>query len=151
MALEPCRECGAKVSTEAEICPHCGVRLPTRSITEIRKADTEGMPDRGQRERRVFFAIIVLIFFIWLLGRLMTSPTQQSSRDVAWDAAMDFCIKRITTEMPLQESNLMSRETLQKVVFGICMQDRGYELINEGKGCPALGYASCWQRKEGRR
>ena len=27
----------------------------------------------------------------------------------------------------------------------------GYELINEGKGCPALGYASCWQRKEGRR
>ena len=29
MALKPCRECGAQVSTEAEVCPHCGVRSPT--------------------------------------------------------------------------------------------------------------------------
>jgi hypothetical protein len=28
MALKPCRECGAQVSTEAEVCPHCGVRAP---------------------------------------------------------------------------------------------------------------------------
>jgi hypothetical protein len=29
MALKPCRECSAQVSTEAEVCPHCGVRSPT--------------------------------------------------------------------------------------------------------------------------
>jgi hypothetical protein len=28
MALKPCRECGAEVSTDAETCPHCGVRSP---------------------------------------------------------------------------------------------------------------------------
>ncbi len=29
MALNPCRECKAMVSTEAKACPHCGVRDPT--------------------------------------------------------------------------------------------------------------------------
>ena len=29
MALKPCRECGAQVSTEAKTCPHCGVGNPT--------------------------------------------------------------------------------------------------------------------------
>ena len=29
MALKPCRECGQQVSTDAETCPHCGVRSPT--------------------------------------------------------------------------------------------------------------------------
>ena len=28
MALEPCRECGKTVSTEAKTCPNCGVRDP---------------------------------------------------------------------------------------------------------------------------
>ncbi|CAA9375412.1 MAG: hypothetical protein AVDCRST_MAG89-4957 [uncultured Gemmatimonadetes bacterium] len=31
MALQPCRECGASVSTEAVFCPHCGVPQPTRA------------------------------------------------------------------------------------------------------------------------
>jgi uncharacterized membrane protein len=31
MALQPCRECGARVSTEAVVCPHCGVPQPTRA------------------------------------------------------------------------------------------------------------------------
>ena len=28
MALKPCRECGKEVSTEAKVCPHCGVAKP---------------------------------------------------------------------------------------------------------------------------
>ena len=28
MALKPCRECGAQVSTEAVSCPHCGIGEP---------------------------------------------------------------------------------------------------------------------------
>jgi hypothetical protein len=31
MALKPCRECSAEVSTSAFSCPHCGVRNPVRS------------------------------------------------------------------------------------------------------------------------
>lgn len=30
MALKPCRECKAEVSTEAKTCPHCGVANPTK-------------------------------------------------------------------------------------------------------------------------
>ena len=104
--------------------------------------DTERTPNRG---RLVFFAIIALILFIWLFVRLITSPTQSSRDDAAWNAAMNYCINRIAGEKPIPET--MSREMLQKVLFGICMQERGYELINEGQECPAVGYASCWRRK----
>ena len=31
MPLQPCRECGQQVSTEAPACPHCGVPQPTRA------------------------------------------------------------------------------------------------------------------------
>src|SRR5688572_2860517 len=30
MALKPCRECGAQVSTSAKTCPHCGVKSPVK-------------------------------------------------------------------------------------------------------------------------
>jgi hypothetical protein len=30
MALKPCRECGASISTEAQTCPHCGAPDPTK-------------------------------------------------------------------------------------------------------------------------
>ncbi len=33
MALRPCRECGKDVSTEAALCPHCGVANPARLMT----------------------------------------------------------------------------------------------------------------------
>lgn len=29
MALEPCRECGERVSTSTDECPECGARFPT--------------------------------------------------------------------------------------------------------------------------
>lgn len=28
--LKPCRECGGEVSTEADECPHCGTKNPTK-------------------------------------------------------------------------------------------------------------------------
>tara|TARA_Y100000310_G_C20239983_1_gene604180 strand:- start:82 stop:453 length:372 start_codon:yes stop_codon:yes gene_type:complete len=34
MALKPCRECGTEVSTEAETCPSCGVKTPTKEISQ---------------------------------------------------------------------------------------------------------------------
>ena len=30
MALKPCRECGASISTEAQTCPHCGAPHRTK-------------------------------------------------------------------------------------------------------------------------
>lgn len=35
MPLKPCRECKKEVSTEADICPQCGVKKPTAARTDI--------------------------------------------------------------------------------------------------------------------
>lgn len=42
MALEACRECGEKVSTEAETCPHCGVPDPTYQRKEETAGESSG-------------------------------------------------------------------------------------------------------------
>ncbi|WP_312514990.1 hypothetical protein [Massilia sp.] len=36
MALKPCAECGARISTEAEACPHCGAK-PRATMGPIRR------------------------------------------------------------------------------------------------------------------
>ena len=36
MALKPCRECKKKVSTEATVCPSCGVPNPTQKKTTVK-------------------------------------------------------------------------------------------------------------------
>jgi hypothetical protein len=35
MALRSCRECGKEVSTGASVCPHCGVKAPTRRVSRF--------------------------------------------------------------------------------------------------------------------
>ena len=37
MALKPCRECNKKVSTEATVCPLCGVPNPTEGVLVLKK------------------------------------------------------------------------------------------------------------------
>jgi zinc ribbon protein len=44
MALVRCRECGAKVSSSAETCPHCGIRKPA-----------------GASDRRILILIVLLV------------------------------------------------------------------------------------------
>lgn len=39
MAMEPCRECGKHVSTEAEACPNCGTPDPTGAQTAEKEAE----------------------------------------------------------------------------------------------------------------
>ncbi len=40
MALAKCRECGARVSTEATICPHCGCPAPVAAAASERSSPT---------------------------------------------------------------------------------------------------------------
>ena len=46
MALAPCRECGANVSTAASTCPHCGVPGPAPKSARITlsRAHSNGAP-----------------------------------------------------------------------------------------------------------
>ena len=44
MALKPCRECKKKVSTEASVCPSCGVPNPTDRASDLKKTIPKHIP-----------------------------------------------------------------------------------------------------------
>jgi uncharacterized integral membrane protein len=72
MALRRCRECGVQVSTEAEVCPHCGVRSPTASnpIANL------GPSDATKRGRGPFTAIMVVVVLCVLAVLYAKNPNQ---------------------------------------------------------------------------
>jgi hypothetical protein len=62
MALTACRECGTQVSTDAETCPHCGIRSPTAN-------NPLGLSKlRFQNWKWWIGGIGVLIFVFWFFG-----------------------------------------------------------------------------------
>jgi uncharacterized membrane protein YdbT with pleckstrin-like domain len=58
MALQPCRECGEMVSTEATSCPKCGAPNPTQSAEAI---------SAGNSEQTVYHAHVHPIVYFWAL------------------------------------------------------------------------------------
>lgn len=47
MALKPCRECAAQVSTEAKTCPHCGIDNPATATSEANVPQLGVVDNRG--------------------------------------------------------------------------------------------------------
>ena len=74
MALKPCRECGAQVSTEAEVCAHCGVRFPAASISFVGPMASNPLEniERVPWKRWLPF-MVFMIGFIGLLGLVALS------------------------------------------------------------------------------
>lgn len=64
MALKACRECGNQVSTKAEICPHCGVRSPTKEVIDIWDGTygkvQQGSDSAGRRKMSIWITIMFL-------------------------------------------------------------------------------------------
>lgn len=56
MALEKCRECGNKVSSEAEICPSCGIKPPAKKRIGC-------IP-----------SLIVVVLVFWLISNIGSGP-----------------------------------------------------------------------------
>ncbi|CAA9362319.1 MAG: hypothetical protein AVDCRST_MAG89-3827 [uncultured Gemmatimonadetes bacterium] len=51
MAMVPCRECGGSVSSEAALCPHCGIREPAGAGVGHQGHDRpHGVPVRDSRD-----------------------------------------------------------------------------------------------------
>src|ERR1700674_1936975 len=74
MALKACRECGAQVSTEAETCPHCGVRAPTLASSETSNQATFHHLvsfDKGRATAVIGLGAILHIIFFGLLGTVL--------------------------------------------------------------------------------
>lgn len=90
MSLRPCRECNAEVSTEAETCPHCGVRNPTGDALR---------PAKGKSGQGCFIVLLVVIGIIVIAsitGKQAKSPeklAQEKKRDADFSADYD----RLTT------------------------------------------------------
>ena len=67
MAPGACRECGAKVSRKADLCPNCGVHFPTASNPVV----ALGMGDSAARKfycRGAFGVLTAVVFGIFFLG-----------------------------------------------------------------------------------
>lgn len=84
MALAPCRECGAQVSTEAQTCPHCGVARPAGAPSPpLPEQPTRAARSLSQQNgcRRPLVVIGIIVAALWLIGSL--SGPQKSTTDDA--------------------------------------------------------------------
>lgn len=74
MAIARCRECGADVSSEAVVCPRCGISNPAAAVAD-RDPRTHGVVDRHPARRRVrggwrttallLLLVLVALFALW--------------------------------------------------------------------------------------
>ena len=105
MALKPCRECGAQVSTEAEICPHCGIRSPTAS------AASEGVPRNSAKEgdlfdwRRLAIFLFLASLAIWWFGKSDVPRTSNQSANTNDGAAVPPVSSAQTSDLSSAQSD----------------------------------------------
>lgn len=99
MALKACRECGNQVSTKAEICPHCGVRSPTREVLDIwagaygRVRQRSGSAGRRKRSiwiKMMFLFVGVVCVLIGLNGMRIGCVFQQSNPPMLTQTACEL-------------------------------------------------------------
>jgi hypothetical protein len=145
MALKPCRECGAQVSTEAEVCPHCGVRAPT--------AD----PLAGQAKPRVpkkslpwaggIVAAIVLFWFfggfLWIMRLSGVDTESMLSNDIP------KCNSLTATSLAKQALETMPlSKVLNIIVFEIRdAQELTYQSVAKKRLCRATAFLNSGKRE----
>ena len=78
MALRPCRECNARVSTEAEVCPHCGVRNPTDS--PVAPPTSKSAQPTG-KSRLCLFAFLVIVGLVVVILKSPEKKTESLTRE----------------------------------------------------------------------
>jgi hypothetical protein len=90
MALAPCRECQASISTEAATCPHCGVSSPHGAAPPKK---------RKGRARRVIFWFFNLLFVGGCVAFALVLMTPMRPRTTtSTSSAARFAVKVETEE-----------------------------------------------------
>lgn len=81
MALSTCKECGAKVSTEAKSCPSCGVKAPTKRADAPRKSVLTKKYTLSPTLK-----ILLGVMFVGLIANVMIG-TRRSGKPIADELA----------------------------------------------------------------
>lgn len=134
MALQPCRECGAQVSTEAPTCPHCGVPDPavllksepppppqesqTRQSLPLRPT---APPESGRRVTAVAVGSLVLLVGAAMWGGV--AKERERSAAAAAEAARQDSLAAVRTAEadsmiaahPVETLASLADSTLQRI------------------------------------
>lgn len=79
MAMTKCRECGKDVSTEAKVCPHCGVENPGIPVDSAKK-------ENGKESKSSIFGWVVgIIIMVFLFAKCSAdeSPEDKAKKELS--------------------------------------------------------------------
>jgi len=79
MALKRCRECRKLVSSEAEVCPHCGIKTPVRP-SQPSSRDVTATLRRPAVRVLLWVALVAGMLAVVLLAVRQTDPLSESDR-----------------------------------------------------------------------
>ena len=113
MALVPCRECGKEVSDQAQTCPNCGIKTPSKKA--------------HQRKMIVTGVVILLIVSVCAYGYHKVSQAFSPAADPASTTS-------IATPSKIQKDIPVKQQVIQKNSKDIIK-----EMLDSGK---SVGYIS---------
>jgi hypothetical protein len=105
MALVACRECGARVSTEASTCPHCGIAHPaaTHALMDVRPGlAASDQPQKRKRRRWSLWLIFGIAIFWFFCGFLWLLNFTGVDTDTMFSGAIPKCNSKTATDLAKQ-------------------------------------------------
>ena len=113
MALISCTECGKEVSTQAEACPHCGMKMPKKSVWPT-----------------VILTILAVPAAIIVATALFGESNEE--RDARYQVARKECIERGARAGVAASGQFGGAiEAVTLSVVKKCLADKGFELASE--------------------
>jgi hypothetical protein len=115
MALNPCRECGQEVSTEASVCPHCGISNPTAAAAAPPN-QTDQTKKKANSIVGCFVGCLVLIGLVVVMGVCFALLTESArlNKSLGALAKTSFMVPTVTKTVikPTGVSPYMGRSPL---------------------------------------
>jgi hypothetical protein len=123
MALRSCRECNAQVSTEAEVCPQCGVRNPTEDVATILARRGIPPPRQSQSGLVTFLAIVgvslVVSWVIWATKKTPEELAQEQAQAQAQAQAQEQAQQKAPSLSPSRSETRIGDTALLRAKQGM--------------------------------
>jgi hypothetical protein len=136
MALQPCRECGHEVSTEAQTCPHCGAGQPAVNAEHSLSAPFAKAPQR--RVWPTLGCLGLLGFLLWAIGQGTHDqpPSLALGQLYRVKRSLPACpstedLSRIMSLVAAKDYDATSRYIIRQ---GCVVLQAGWEVAYDGRG-----------------